>query len=830
MRLIARALALLVLAALFVPAPAAGAKKKSLSVKVGTTSQKRLTSSLHIPVVVRSTRRGRVRVTVATRETGVRAAKWRRVAVTGKFRFRKKGRKKAKLRLTLPGRKRLKACGGRRLRVVATRRGPKGTARRSALVKIDRGDCVQQTSANVAENASTQDADRADYLDKSHPLHPWPNDHFTRADRSTPTGKRLALKRESMPGNAAGVKIDPTDMNRADGFSPGNLVVTHVPGMDNQEAFRQTNPVPVEDIGRYDDPDQPIVVIDTRTGRRHPVWAEMDVNPEKPEDVNLIIRPAVNWDERGRYIVALRNLRDKSGRLIEAQTAFRAYRDRQRTSDSTFERRRGHMEDLFARLGRAGIARDDLYLAWDFTVASEKSLAGRMLQIRDDAFAKLGDRNLGDMNVEGSSPSFVVTEVKNYAPCGNDGCQDGEDDNMGRRITGRMVVPCYLNAPGCPPGSRFLFSGPDDTTPDPVPANTMLAEFICTVPRRQTDGGAPPARPSLYGHGLLGSAGEVGAGNVKAMAQEHNFVFCATPWVGMSQEDIPNVATILLDLSNFPSLADRVQQSMVNFMYLGRAMLHAQGFNANPAFQVGLPPRGAIDRTRLFYDGNSQGGIIGGSLTAVAPDFERAVLGVPAMNYSTLLRRSVDFDSYAALMYRTYPDEGERPLVLSQIQLLWDRAEANGYAHHMTGDPLPNTPKHKVLMHPAFADHQVTNIAADVEARTIGAATHDPVLDPGRSFERQPLWGIPRVAFPYDGSAIVYYDSGPLTPANPDGARTHPTTETPPREPEYGEDPHGDPRSTKHARVQKSEFLKIGGRVVDVCGGEPCYAGDWTGP
>jgi hypothetical protein len=38
---------------------------------------------------------------------------------------------------------------------------------------------------------------------------------------------------------------------------------------------------------------------------------------------------------------------------------------------------------------------------------------------------------------------------------------------------------------------------------------------------------------------------------------------------------------------------------------------------------------------------------MGGALTAFAPDFNRAVLGVPGMNYSTLLRRSVDFDMYA---------------------------------------------------------------------------------------------------------------------------------------------------------------------------------------
>ena len=36
---------------------------------------------------------------------------------------------------------------------------------------------------------------------------------------------------------------------------------------------------------------------------------------------------------------------------------------------------------------------------------------------------------------------------------------------------------------------------------------------------------------------------------------------------------------------------------------------------------------------------------------------------------------------------------------------------------------------------------------------------------------------------------------------------------TPPRPPEYGGDPHSHPRSDPNARVQKSEFLRIGGKV-----------------
>ena len=47
-----------------------------------------------------------------------------------------------------------------------------------------------------------------------------------------------------------------------------------------------------------------------------------------------------------------------------------------------------------------------------------------------------------------------------------------------------------------------------------------------------------------------------------------------------------------------------------------------------PAFQDGGGDP-VIDTSELYYDGNSQGGILGGSLVAVAPDLTRGVLGVP---------------------------------------------------------------------------------------------------------------------------------------------------------------------------------------------------------
>ena len=215
------------------------------------------------------------------------------------------------------------------------------------------------------------------------------------------------------------------------------------------------------------------------------------------------------------------------------------------------------------------------------------------------------------------------------------------------------------------------------------------------------------------------------------MANEHHFIFCAVDWAGFANEDISNVVSAIGELSKFNTVADRMQQGFLNQLLLGRAMIHPQGFSSNAAFQKN--GQSVIDTSRLYFDGNSQGAIMGGGLTAVAPDFERAVLGVPGMNYSTLLQRSVDFDLYAALLNPAYPTEIDDQLLFATIQLLWDRGEANGYAHHMTDRPLPNTPKHNVLLHVGFGDHQVSDTTAEVEARTIGAFGVRPVLDPGRS-------------------------------------------------------------------------------------------------
>lgn len=454
-----------------------------------------------------------------------------------------------------------------------------------------------------------------------------------------------------------------------------------------------------------------------------------------------------------------------------------------------------------------------------------------MLKVRDDAFAQLGDTNLADLTVQGRSPAYTIVRTTDFT--------EAENPLIARTVEGTVEVPCYLDRPGCPPGSGFRYDSADpDALPAQEPGNVIQASFLCIVPRASGIAGGPvvPARPSLYGHGLLGKMTEVMAGNVQAMAQEHDFVFCATPEIGFAQEDMGTALKILNDFSAFRNFADRIQQGLVNELYLGRLMIHPQGLAADPAFQAG--GRAVIDTTRLYYDGNSQGGVLGGALTAYAPDFDRAVLGVPGMNYSVLLPRSTDWGTFSPIFGTAYRSELQRPLVLSIAQMLWDRSEANGVAHHMTTDPLPNTPRHEVLLHVALGDFQVSDTMAQVEARTIGAQVRTPVVATGRSHDKEPFYAIPRIGrFPYAGSAIVLWDAGPIRADNTLGNNPAPIGNIAPIEFDAGRaivgdghDPHGIPRATPAARAQKAAFLTVGGRVVDTCGARaPCWGGSWTG-
>jgi len=649
---------------------------------------------------------------------------------------------------------------------------------------------------------------------------PFPDDYYTVADQSSPTGRRIDFKDAGMPANVLGQHIEAAPYNESDGFSPGSVILAKVPGIETTADVAATGATPINHLGQYKQGNAPVVVIDAQTGKRWPIWAEIDSTASDSSKADLEIHPAVNFAAGHRYIVALRNLRNAAGEHLEAPAAFRYYRDNVPSKQPQINAQRGRFEAIFSRLQKSGINRKGLYLAWDFTVASDQNNSGRELSMRDAAFSQLGDTNLADGSPQGSSPAFQVTSVE----------ANPNPGQIARRVKGTLQVPCYL-FPNCGPGGRMQL----DASGAPIQNGTWTANFDCIVPEAAVTGPAESARPSLYGHGLFGSAGEVASSPQRELSQGHDIVQCATDEIGMSESDVPVVIGALMNVSSFPAIPDRLQQGLLDELYLGRALISSSGFTTDPAFhQDGTLASGSVLNTgHLYYNGNSQGGIMGGALTAVSPDFTRASLGVPAMNYSALLPRSVDFDEFAKVLYGYYPNETARPLILDLMQMLWDRGEPDGYADRMTSDPLPNTPAHQVLLDVAFGDHQVTDYQADVEARTIGAAAHQPALYPGRWPNTDVLWGVPAIRkYPYTGSAIYYWDNGPVR-EEPAGSGTIVGTEPPPYENlpnRTGADPHGLPRATPAEQQLVSDFFDGAIQQSDNCGGGPCYSRGFTGP
>ena len=160
--------------------------------------------------------------------------------------------------------------------------------------------------------------------------------------------------------------------------------------------------------------------------------------------------------------------------MIGAPEGFRYYRDDLPSSEAPIEAQRPRFDSIFDTLRGAGIRRSNLYLAWDFTVASDENIAGRMLAMRNDAFGQLGDTTMADLTVQGSSPSFAVTDVQDFT--------EAQDPEVAREVIGTYEVPCYL----APTARRAAASPSGPTASRPATATTRRSSTASSPGWRST--------------------------------------------------------------------------------------------------------------------------------------------------------------------------------------------------------------------------------------------------------------------------------------------------------------------------------------------------------
>ena len=211
-----------------------------------------------------------------------------------------------------------------------------------------------------------------------------PSRFFEREDVTSETGIRWNYKQEqlALPNGDAPIAFD--RYNEADGASPVMPILLHL-GVDVDPAFliNQSNIKDSNTEGRL------IHLIDLVTGEKLPVMVEMDANLREEGHEGrfaLIIRPMIPMTMGHRHAVVIeQGVEDINGNDLPESVGFAALRDKKKTDNASLESNRAAYETLFEQLDVLGYERDELYLAWDFAVASEEHILGPIQSMKAQA-------------------------------------------------------------------------------------------------------------------------------------------------------------------------------------------------------------------------------------------------------------------------------------------------------------------------------------------------------------------------------------------------------------------------------------------------------------
>jgi hypothetical protein len=596
-------------------------------------------------------------------------------------------------------------------------------------------------------------------------LLPYPSDVYLRA---TEAGPRLEVPDAALPHDTKGRAIRPTALHPAAGFSPGSQILAHFPeGIDASDL-----------VGALDDPSQsvldasPTLLLD-EDGRRLLHLAELDPRAKTEDRRALLLRPLERLEDGKRYLVAIRRLRGLDGTTLPAREGFRRLRDGETEGDPAFAPLGSFEERVLATLEANGVARDELQLAWDFTVRPREDATRDMMAIREAVLAHFASTPAG----------WKVVSV-----------DDAPNELAARRIELTLDVPLFTetNAP-LAPLRRDAAGAVQAEATTPVPVTLWIPK---SVAERPSD--APPARLLQFGHGFFGMRSEV-EDVVLRIANERGFVVMATDWWGMSEADKAPVADELaVNLPGGLAFCDRVHQAMANQLALGEA---AQALAALP--EVSFAGKPAFAPAPQYFYGISMGHILGGTFLGLSPRIERAVLGVGGADFSMMMFRARPFLGFLAFVQLGLPDPLDQQAFAAFAQTEMDRIDPLTYAPHVLAEPLPGSiDKRQVLLQIGIGDVAVPNLASHLHARALGVKHLAPAP--------RPIAGLESAPGPIEGSALVEFDFGidPLP-----GRRAQPSVEDTPA--------HDGVRRSKAGQEQLDRFLRPGGKVEATCEG-PC--------
>lgn len=547
-------------------------------------------------------------------------------------------------------------------------------------------------------------------------LFPFPSRAFQVPDESTETKLRTVFPRDVLTVPPGAPDFDFSTLALQDGASPSAPLLVHL-GVDVAEAHLVGAGATDRSLAAGSD----IAVFDRVTGERAPLLVEADLNLREPGYEGrhvLILRPMAPLRMGHEHVAVISaRVRDEAGRPLAAPPGFVALRDGVRTDHPALEAARGRFEGEgghFDFLDGQGYPRDELLLAWDFVVASRRSVLGPILSMRDRALAR----------VRAGELSYSVDEVL-----------DDPTVHAARIVHGTFEVPSFLTE------ANAIERGPDGL---PVERpDTAWFPYTLLIPAAARRGAPLPL--GVFGHGIFGSgrgylAGGLGEDVIQPMADQAGAVLVATDWIGLSDGDRELIVReVVQDLARIHVVTDRLQQALVNNLVLTELALGP--IQADPGVWEGDLLSGVV-----HYYGVSLGGVQGASFTGLSPHVRRAVLAVPGGAWATLLSRSVVYTPIKQLVDAFYPDPLLQQGFVAMLQARFDGSDGVNLGRLLFADPLADAPpaaERTVLLQEAIGDCQVPNLATRILARAIGARQLTPAYEP--------VWGLDSVDAPVTG-------------------------------------------------------------------------------
>lgn len=591
---------------------------------------------------------------------------------------------------------------------------------------------------------------------------PYPSSLYEVSDGA---GVRLDVPLGAFPTNSVTMEpLDPAPLARRRGWPASTTILWAVPGGADPAGFVTHRNI-ADSLGDT----SATVLLDMTTSERVPHFAEVDVNELDVFDHQAIyIRPALRLAGGHRYAVGIRkSLHGRDGSELPVSAGFAAVLADRSTGHARLDKARPRLREAVAALETAGIARDDLLVAWDFTVEPDEAALADPVAARDAALAAMGPL--------GTNLTYAVT---------SDLGTINNDPRLARRIELDFEAPAVTGE---------VHAGfHRDASGTVIAMGTMTAKAYVMVPACATFDNK--AGILIYGHGIFGGLPELRDGEYsRDLAADGCLIVAGTNWTGMSNDDIPNALLALNDLNKGWGFGERIFQGIVNTIALEQLL---RGKLASELFVDGQG-RSIVDPSRVHFLGVSMGHVLGSTFVAYDPFITRGVLHVGGANWALMFERSNSWAAYGLPLKSSYDTLLEAVIMEQVLQMALQVVDGTTVA----GLQVPGTPVKQILMHTSVDDASVPNVASYYHARSLG-------LDLMSTSVTTPF-GLPAPVDSTTQSALVVID------------------EKPPRKPpetnevfNFNSIAHENPRRRTLVQQQMRDFWSTG-TIANTCTG-PC--------